>query len=488
MLLINNYPEKLKYSLNFLTNFIKTSSRNLILINIDSPIIVQAIYSFLHNSELPFLSPSEYDIKKVGTVGDFLRANKSDLALQKDVLVLDFFTELNNMFQDEKDFISTINANRDLFTQTFNTVIVFTSPAQTLLAKSYALDFRSCIDSYIDTTKWHCMPLMIPLVKIRTFANTTQLLIKSYSADEQTFIKYNIIKKEIDATEIYSHKTFVEILNAIESIPKGVCYFDLWNRFVEKITSVEAKRSSNQQRIADLDSLNLHRRRIPLLLVDTQIVLAEFFYECGELSRAILCYQNALQTLVEEFDDECKECIIAFLTSNILVTKYSFANIHSPSELLSNISERLTNASSKLKDFDDFKNTYFLLLKASVEHHSMSEHKAIFFEMKKNSKTKIPMLDISKPYALLELWEDFESNCMVKDINCYNDPMFITNILIQKMLSEFYAGNYHEAHLFFKKAKYITKNYGYEKLLEILTYMGHNMHTIYMLTKAKNKS
>lgn len=467
------FRQKTKDSFETMFYIIKSSFRNLILINYNTPYVKSWIVTRLTQNKLTVNCQFYDSIIKSSSLGDFLRYESN--VDTKDVLLLDF-SSIEKQSKKFQEIADEININRDLFTKRYNSVIFLTSPDLTFAIKNSAIDFTSCIDLFIDTTKWFCSPNTIPLVKIRTYGNTTQYLINAFESNPSEYNKYSEIKNKIKNISVYTNDIIRKTIEKIEEFPEGIYYYELLILLVETITKKDIPPKLQLQRVKDLKALTF-RNKTALQLVDVHLILADFFYKSCEYDEAILRYRTVLQTLNELFANPYIDSIAAFLQCNIVVCNYVKNNNHSPFELLDNLKLRLNqgNVFSSEK-YSNFASIYLFLIKSTYMHHGYIQHKELFLRLTELTLENPPMCDLTEEFNQILSWEYFINNPSNLSI-----PPSTTQLSfeIQKMVVAFCNGNYKLAHSLYKTANYMAKSYSHMQLSNYLKKFQYNMHFLY---------
>lgn len=473
---IKDYKENFESSLYLLSNLISTSARNLILVNINTSFVLNYIFSFLIQKNIHLMMPSTVDILKYGSLGGFLRFGlKKQEENTNNTLILDFSNKLSDLYNNIDELVEDINTNRDLFTQSYNSVIFFAPPPIAYSIMRYSADFWSCANYYFDTTKWFCSTVTIPIVKVRTFSNASLILSQRYLEDKERFLSYMHLKKQILETNVYSHDVFNKLLKQILSYNKGEIYFfDLMNNFIDVMTKNQSRGNTNEEKYNDLKSITFDDE-FSLQLVDSQIMLAEYFYKCSKYEDAVLCYQKSIQTLAEKWQEfELKDTIITYLQCNIVVCRYMISQKHNPETLIACLNERFFKEDLS-DEYVEFKNNYFSLVRFSTEHHSFAQHFDIFRVLEKMTVCSLPFLDISESYDVLFAWECFISNDFHPLYESKVNPLLDITNKMQQMIYHFMQGDYTKVRNLYKVAKYQSDIFDFVQLSDMIEVIMQNM-------------
>ncbi len=478
---IKDYQKNFEESLCLLNKFIATSSRNLILVNVNNPFALHYSLSCLSKRNVSIIMPTTKEILQHGSLGGFLRSELNSQTNQfNDTLVLDFFDKLFDLYNDVNELVDDVNTNRDLFMHSYNSIIIFAPPNIAYSIKRYSFDFWSCASCYFDTTKWFCSTITIPIVKVRTFSNASLLLSQRYLEDKEKYLRYIYLKKQILKTDIYSHEVFEKLLNQISAFQKGeIYYFDLMNRFISVMTNNQTRGSSSENKYNDLKCL-IFDDEFSLQLVDSQIMLAEYYYKYGKYEDAILCYQKSIQTLLEKWQEpELKDNIISYLQCNIVVCRYLIAQEHAPEELIKSLGDRFFEEETLSKEYLEFKNTYFSLVRFSMEHHSFAQHFDILKTLEEITVYSLPFLDVSESYNSIITWEYFIANDFIPIDNRKRSSLLDITMKVQEMIYHFINGEYSRARNAYKAAKYKAKVLDYAQLNDMIEIIRQNMRYLY---------
>lgn len=476
---MEGFSKQIESSFNYAANFISSSLRNLLLVNVNTYYTWKILKKYLDKQDLIIIKPHLKDIIAYGSLGDFLRyyTNEMNSIARNQVLVLDFFDSLSDLYKNDSDIIDEINVNRDLFTRAFNSTIIITSQNETHQLMRFAYDFWSCVDVYVDTTKWFCTPVMLPITKVRTFPQISSLLVDFYQNNKDVYLQYVYLKNLISSTAKYSHEIFTKLYMQIKAFPKGICYYDLINHFAYVMTNIEAPPSQYTQRIEDVFILKQEYSVLSLEMVDVQIILAEFFYKSAMYTDAISCYQNSTQLLEEMWDNESKEYFVSVLCCNIAICKYLKDGVHNPVMLIDELKLRLEySGNCNIENQKLFSNLYLELVSCTVQHRTGAQHANIYNKLKNEDIPTFSMLDLSETISTLLVWEEyiaknFSPICKVSNVSVLLD----INVKFQMMISLFCNGDYKKARIMYKQLKYKARSHGYEQLVSIASTIWNNM-------------
>lgn len=467
---IKQYIRNLEMSLDSVKNICTSSSRNLILINANSSFIVKLVCSRLKEKEFNLYLPQINEINQYGSLGNLLRNNVNSTA---NILILDFQCELRQL---SDNITNTINANRDLFTQVFNSTIIFAPLQMIYKLRHSAMDFWSCINLYVDLTKWYCTPIPLPIVKIRISANADSYLIDFFKKDNKLYNNYISLYEYINNIKKYNYNLFEDIFIKIKKFPDGIGKIKLINKFGEVITGIQVNKGLTQKHLTDISSFILNTPE-SVEYIDMIIICAEFYYRYGLYEKALLCYQKATYILDNKWSDDKKEVIMAFLSCNKLICKYLKADVHNPNELLNEFKMRLNISLPKdSNEITSLIRNYLFLINCTVQHHSYSQHKDIYIQLKENSLCTLSMLDFSETQNICMLWEKFINNNFIVQYNNIGDTVLTEiHLKIQEMIHYFCNNDYFKARQAYKIAAGLSKNYGYIQMYNIISTFNKNM-------------
>ena len=477
---LKEYRAKMNNSLDSILISMKESTRNIILINSNSPFANNLFFSKLIQNNLRFYLPSYSELESSYSLGNFLRTIPSRISNdQYEVLVFDWYEELKQIDKQYR-LIDEININRDLFTKHFNSVVMIASPILAYRIMNEAYDFWSCVDYYFDTTKWFCTPINLPIISLKPIFNTTNELIVSFNKNSYLFNQYIGLKKNIENVKTYSDGLFWNLLSKINEFHEIAYYYELLYSLTKKMISVPAKGEKYNTRIQDLKKISLLINNI-FLTCDIRIVLANFFYNCGEYSFAQSIYKSVLKSLEESWMDSDKEAILAFLKCNIFVCKYLQSNEQSSIKLINDVERILVSIDLKLiEKYRNFIQDYIFLLGATYCHHSFLQHKDIFKRLNTTQPITYRNADISETYNNLLFWESFIDKNFCPVSSLYSNSIILKIYQeIQKSIYYFCLGDYHHSQKHMKSAKYYSKSYGYLDIHELLFTMKKNMFFLY---------
>ena len=218
-----------------------------------------------------------------------------------------------------------------------------------------------------------------------------------------------------------------------------------------------------------------------LELVDLKIMLAEFYYKCGEYQDAISLYQMVVQILTNVWEDSNKDIIIMFLRCNILICKYMNKQEHSPTELLRELNVRLNDVNIVLDErSDSFKQAYLFLVESTIQHHTYAQHKDIFRKLEEINITSFQKLDISESIESLYTWEqfinrDFQPITSVPKVSILSDIYVET----QRMIYYFSIGDYVKSKSSYNMAIRLSDSYGYVEISRMIRFFRSNIIDIY---------
>lgn len=431
--------------LNHIQDVCVYSSRNLILLNVNTPIVTNIICSHLKLSGLNLCVPLLNDITHFESLGGFLRSRT--VSDYDSILVLDF----NDKLGEITNIPNIINTNRDLFTDFFRSTIILASSDLIYNIRTYAKDFLSCVEVFADTTKWFFSPITLPVVKIRTQVNSFSLLANFFQKDLGLFQQFISIQNELQSIETYNQNIFYSLFQKINHFPNGLGKFKLFYEYGKKLINVRTRRVLFDERLEDVRKLV---RIIPVEFeyVDTILLCAEFFYKTGQYQDAILCYQRTQQFLYNSWGDENKNTVLNFISCNIVVCKYVQEANHKPLHLLGELKERLfVNYNGLPAKYRELISNYLFLVDCICQHHSYAQHKDIYSRINTNTLCKVPMIDFTESQKIYYLWEQFISDNfkpnMIKTENRITTELYWR---IQRMIYFFCQGKY-------KKAQQICK-------------------------------
>ncbi len=472
---MKSFSSNLYLSYNFLKSCLESSSGNLILIGVNSPFALEFLSPLFKESKIT--QPSVEDLDDKGDLGGFLRWQllRSNNKKCDGLLVLNYFDQLKYSYHDEKTLAYKINSNRDLFRKLYMSTIIV-APINIIAAiRHYAVDFWSCLDLYIDTTKWFCNPVLLPIVQIRTFSNTTAYFVDLYKSDRLTYHNYEILKKEITSSDVYSQKTFHNLLQKINSY-EGLCYYDAIYHFVQKMTTNQAKYDNYRRRIIDLRNIHFKGDNHSLVFADLYFMLAEFFFKSGEYEDAYNLYEKCRSIVAEMMIEDCESAfILCMIKCNKEICRYMREGTHSPIEL----TERLKRFFSHdlQNEYNDFFTTYMLIVSYTVEHHSYAQHQEILLTLNNHKNIFHPNINFEETYFTLVQWEESIASNFTAVNKSLKNKTVLTKIIFyfQKMICYYCLGDYPNSRKYYKIAKQCAKQYGYIQLYDILESTMANM-------------
>lgn len=461
----------------------KNFSKTMILINVNSPYIKEIILSELLSYNIKVETATMEDVASFGTLGGFLRYNKSDYSESKRTLVLDFAFDFKNFSLDEA--ASIINTNRDLFTTSFDSVIILANQDLVSTLRYRAADFWSCVNIHMDTTKWYSSPIILPIVKIRINADTLEQVVVLYKKDRKKYSFYLELDSEITNLREFDTDKIKFLLEQIVCMPNGVMKISLVNRFTEQIVSIKTKPEFIEKKAAVLKNI-LSSINESLEYVDINFLCAELFFKNEEYVDAMICYQKAMQILENEWEDCKKPLIDFFLSCNITICKYMQSHLHEPQNLCRNLRERLLIDQNMMliQDLQLVENYLFLVYCAS-RHHSVLEHRDILEKLKSDFVCFSPMIDFSECYRIQLLWEEFVFNKFIPSKKFTKQPIYRMHIYIQQMVHNFMIGDYERTRYAYKHAVWLAKNYGYIDVLNLIKIYYENI--VFINEKFRNR-
>lgn len=205
---LNTYINDFKTSINAIIKNCENSCDSLIFINSNTVYSRDIIIASLKKSGISMTIPTSKEIDSFETLGGFLRSNKINASKSHTVLLLDYTVQLSEYSHNVDEIVYAINTNRDLFSQFYNNTIIISPPSLTHSIIKDARDFWSCVGLYFDTTKWYCIPCILPIVTIRLMPDYSSKLIRQYNKDKDTFNDYSKMKNSMMSEDIYSSELF----------------------------------------------------------------------------------------------------------------------------------------------------------------------------------------------------------------------------------------------------------------------------------------
>lgn len=490
------YVQTFKRDLKDICFSCKNFSKTIILVNVNSPYIKGIVLSELSSYNIKVETVTMDYVDSFGTLGGFLRYyNNSNSSEKKRTLILDFAYDFKNLSFDEA--ASIINTNRDLFTLSFDSVIILANQELISTLRYRAADFWSCVNIHMDTTKWYSTPITLPIVKIRINSNTIETVANLYKRNIQKYSSYLELDSEINSlkefeldSEINGLKEFeLErmqlLLDQIVCVPDGVMKISLVNTFTEKLVNIKTKPESMEKRLTILENL-LSRVYNSLEYVDINFLCAELFFKNGKYAEAKTCYQKASQILENEWEDCQKPLIDYFLSCNIVICKYMQSHAHNPQNLYRELKARLAiNESMMLESDLHLANNYLFLVYCAYRHHSVVEHRDMLEKLKINFACSSSMIDFSECYRIQLLWEEFIFNKFIPKKKYTRQPMYNMHLYIQQMVHSFMIGNYEHTRYAYKHAIWFAKNYGYVDVLNLIKVYYENI--VFINEKFENR-
>jgi len=459
-------------------NRLQTANKNLILISVNTPYVVNSILSRLQQTyvEIDVMKHETYN--NYASLGSYLRESVSKNEYTKDVIVLDFSTIEDGRC---KEIAKEININRDLFGKIYNSTIVFASNELTHTIMLEAIDFWSCVECYVDTTKWFCMPVMLPLIKVRTFNLPSYHLVEIYKNQTEEYEKYIHLKQKICDFKTYNHKNFVELYKEINEFEKNVCYYDLLIQFIDQVANNRAPENTYKQRLNDIESLKIicsnyfDNTQLCLELIDVYFIIAEFYYRCERYSESRACYQIAQYIMMELWRDKNAKFVCDIIGCNIQICRYLEKNEHAPNTLLHELKDRFIDSNGEdINRYKSFIETYLFSVSSTVEHHTYTQHADIFDDMQTFNKPDLGFVDINETYNIILLWEKYLNEKII-DENGFSSVYYDINIDCLKMIQNYCKGENIQAEKFYDKARRKAKNYNYMFLYRIIGQIKDNV-------------
>lgn len=477
------YSRMFKRDLKDVCYSCKNFSKTIILININSPYIKEILLSELASYNIKVETATMEDVTSFGTLGGLLRYYKSDSSESKRTLVLDFAYDFKNVSLDEA--ASIINTNRDLFTTSFDSVIILANQDLVSILRYRAADFWSCVSIHMDTTKWYSSPIILPVVKIRINANTIEQFVVLYKKDSKKYSFYLELDSEINSLREFEIEKIKFLLEQIVRMPNGVMKISLVNSFTEKLVSIKTKLELMEKKTTVLKNI-LSSINESLEYVDINFLCAELFFKNEKYVDAMICYQKAMQILENEWEDCQKPLIDYFLSCNIMVCKYMQSHLHEPQNLCRDLKERLLiNENLMLEQDYRLAENYLFLVYCASRHHSVLEHRDILEKLKSDFVCSSSMIDFSECYRIQLLWEEFIFNKFVPKEKYTKQPSFRMHIYIQQMVHNFMIGDYDRTRYAYKHAVWVAKNYGYMDVLNLIKIYYENI--VFINEKFRNR-
>jgi len=479
---VENYANDIQERYSNIVNACISYTNNLILINSNTKFSIKLLCKYLNVSSLSVIRPLKRDVLKYKSLGDFLR-DQSINSHKRTVLILDFGDELCQRNYSIPETVDTININRDLFTEKFNSTIIIAPQKLTYAIRRHARDFWSCVNIFVDTTKWFCSPVMLPIVNLKIDANVTPYLIELYRKNNDEYMRYVSLENAIKRDFIqYGHSSFFKYYESISKFSVA-CKISLFRTLTENIICAQASSYLHESRIKDLCYL-INDECID---ITTQARIAEFFYKCGEYSCAIECYRKIYKNLIESWKNESKEYVLAFLSCNILVCEYMQNSKHSPQELELELRKRFALIDSTLEKWqEEYKNNYLFLINSTICHHTYAQHRDILENLKRTSIVSMDMLSFELSFETLLVWETFNYNGLEPFLFKLEDPI-LTKIYynLQLMIRSFCDEKYNEAREAYKELKKNARIHGYKQILVFAEAFNKNIIWLYGETLKK---
>lgn len=477
---IKNFTYELEHSFENIIKICSSTYGNLILVNANTPFLLQLLLADLRDFEIQFYLPSLDEIKELNTIGNFLRTCVDKRANKERTLILDFAYELSNLDESRIDIVDLINVNRDLFALAFNNTIIIAEPVLTYAIMKYAFDFKSCLSACIDTTKWFCSPIMLPIVKVNRIVYDAPMLISLYKNNKKIFDAYVGIEEKISQLSSYSYKEIKGLVQKINDFPKQ---FGRYSLLLSLISNLINNRSNNNVFVKIINELEdqIFKLGDSIEFVDLKIKFAEFYYRYGEYQKAIFLYQNIVQILADTWENSNKDIIIAFLRCNILICKYMKKQEHAPIELLIDLNIRLNDEYTIMDArWNSFKRTYLFLVESTCQHHTFAQHKDIFRRLDDIDVTSVHSLDISESIESLYTWEQFINNNF-QPIPLISETSVLSEIYVetQRMIYYFSIGDYGKSKSSYNLAIGLSNSYGYVEITKMIRCFRSNIIDIY---------
>lgn len=477
------YIQNFKHDLDDICFSCSNLTKTIILVNVNSPYIKEILLSELSSCDVQVITATTDDIAPFGTLGGFLRHYKSYSLDKKRTLILDFAYDFSHLSVNEAADI--INSNRDLFTLSFDSVVILVNPRLAANLRYYAADFWSCVNIHMDTSKWYSTPITLPIVKLRINANTEEQIIKWYKKNKNNYSIYFELASKINNFKEFDPQMAQLLLEQIFSVPHIVVQVFLINAFTNKMISIKTKPEYVEKKCFIFKNL-LSKVNDSLEYIDVVFLCSEFFLKSEKYIDAMIGYQKAMQLLENEWDDYQKTLINYFLSCNILICKYMQQKTHNPQNLLQELKERLLIFQNDLLGDDlHLANNYLYLVYCASRHHSIVEHKEIIENLRENFVCSTPIIDFSESYRIQLLWEEFILNDFVPRKKHTKQPIYSLHLYIQQMVHNFIIGDYERTRYAYKHAVWLAKNYGYMDILKLIKVYYENI--VFINEKFRNR-
>lgn len=474
---VKNYIQDVQQSYENIVHSCKLFSNNLILINSNTPFSIQLLYRYLGREKLVCISPFAQDVLDCGSLGEFLRLQTYEYTSANNVLILDMVERLGHISSNISETVDIINVNRDLFKNRFNSTIIIASPKLTYAIRRYARDFWSCVNIFVDTTKWFCNPVVLPIVSVRVDTNSTKHLIDIYKKNQMTYNKFiNLQRKIQNKFEQYDHEAFLYFYNAIKDFPYAFrC--ELLNVLSDSLIKCETSFTLHKMKLNDLRELAYSKESDVNMLIS----FAEYFFQSGCYLDAKSCYQRANLFLNENWFDDYKEFVLTFLHCNILVCEYMKEGIHSPRYFKEELEKRFEYIENELLVWQkDFIENYLFLIDITICHHTYAQHKDILDILKSIKAYSSSILNFATPYNALLVWEIFNSKDFQPVSLIFEDPVLSEIYLnIQYMIKKFCKGDFKKARYYYKETRKLSRIHGYMQILNFVEIFNDNMIWLY---------
>lgn len=478
---IKNFICDFEKSIDSLIKVCINNSKNICLINVNTPFVITIIRNKLLNDNFSLFEPTSNDLNNKSTLGEFLRNKINNYGLNhKSILLLDFAFEYSHIYLNDENFSNAINVNRDWFTKFNNNVIIFTKPKLTHAIRKHSDDFWSCVGTYIDTTKWFFTPIVPPVSKIRISINPSKYLMEAFENSEEQYKLFFKTFSKIHNVQKYTHSCFIDLYKEINEFQKPVFYYVLMKQFISVFTQIDIDIPSVYNRIQDFKSIVV-QDCLPIDAFDIQFLLAEFFYNCGEYEYALKNYRISYQQIYDSWEDKNKPLVMMFISFNIAICEYLKIKVHNPELLEKKLLESYEAYSSNLtNEQKTFSKNFITLAGFTCKHHSYVQHKDILLKLNSVSLQKMEFIDYSETFWNTFFWESFIlDNNRLTFVGLNDNPLQEIYGFLQLSLSEFMKGNHPDSIKAIKKAIRLSRKNNYKEILEIIYIFLNNMESLY---------
>lgn len=338
---------------------VKNVSRNLIVVNQNSPFIFEVVRRTLQSGGTPFAELDATDLhKQYSSTGGYLRYILNSGEEQLPVAIIDYSKIVTSL--PLASLAEEININRDLFTKIFTSTIVIVPPSLIDILRVQAYDFWSCVELYIDGTLWLQNPRDLPIWYTKYYLSGENI---NYirSLGDTVYTQFIVLYGKMMEISLFSEEGFQKCLQSINDIRviSNYLYTELYLLFVDRLINSRVKSSNRKAKMHMIEQLDIDTGSGYL---DAHIfrMLGGYFYNCGNYLAALRYFQKVISCL-EYISGESGDSLRATATINIRVCKFLLQE-YSEKELILSLNEFIDDPCFANKRFDVYRRLLSLLL------------------------------------------------------------------------------------------------------------------------------